>query len=298
MQGGFLTMPSKFKRIILSLFVPVILLGIIACPGFIIEHIQIDFGPSGAVVGASGIFSCLSPVTGNVISIEWDFGDGSTASGQSASHTFFELGTFLVECRIVTPEIVLIFTKQIEISFPGIKFDRLDEHATNGTSLNCNGAGAGGGGGAGAGGGPPPGLPIPNLSVVTFAFGGSGGGTAGFSVEDGLYQIDVTGQCDMVTAMIIWSDGTNSNLVDLSAFSKIHIIVSELQGGPVIDCLIQIVDDTFSPGVTSDPFPLNLGLNSVSIGSGINMNAMNRIMFRDCNFTDDTSLKIAAFSIE
>ena len=108
-------MSSKFKKVILSLFVPAILLAIVACPGLIIERISITFGPGGAIVSATGTFSCNSP-TGEVLIYRWFFGDGSSADGQTVTHAYQTAGDFLVECHIVTIDSVIIFTETLTIS--------------------------------------------------------------------------------------------------------------------------------------------------------------------------------------
>jgi dipeptidyl aminopeptidase/acylaminoacyl peptidase len=108
-------MSSKFKKSILSLFFPVILLAITACPGIIIDHIQINFDAKGAVTSAVVTFSCLSPITENIVTYKWFFGDGTTAEGQMATHIYNAAGTFVVECHIVTQDSVLIFAENLKI---------------------------------------------------------------------------------------------------------------------------------------------------------------------------------------
>ena len=109
-------MPSVFKRGFISLFIPALLLFITACPGVIIDNITIYFENGIAVVGATGTFTCISPITGDVVGYQWSFGDGSTATGQTVSHAYSTPGTFLVECSVLTSTTVLTFTKQIQIS--------------------------------------------------------------------------------------------------------------------------------------------------------------------------------------
>jgi len=51
---------------------------------------------------------------GTVISYEWDFGDGSVASGETVSHTFTQRGIYITELK-VTDDQGLTSTAQIEI---------------------------------------------------------------------------------------------------------------------------------------------------------------------------------------
>jgi hypothetical protein len=108
-------MVSKSKAILLTLFVPIILLAITACPGFIIEHVQVSFGASGNIIGASVTFSCFSPVSNDIITYQWSFGDGNTAEGQTVMHSYSSSGDFVVECRVVTTDSVLKFNKMITV---------------------------------------------------------------------------------------------------------------------------------------------------------------------------------------
>ena len=61
----------------------------------------------------SGSFAAPSQITfsgadsygsGEIVSYEWDFGDGDTASGETASHTFYEPGTHEVELTVTDEE--------------------------------------------------------------------------------------------------------------------------------------------------------------------------------------------------
>jgi hypothetical protein len=101
---------------LLSIFVPGILLGITACPGLVIDNIQVTLGPDGAIQGGVITFSCFSPVAQNIVSFEWEFGDGASGSGQTTTHVYEDYGTFSVTCRVVTIDSVFIFTKAIKIN--------------------------------------------------------------------------------------------------------------------------------------------------------------------------------------
>ena len=125
----------RLRRAILSLFVPVILLAVTACPGVIIENIQITLGPSGAVTGAVVSFSCFSPVTENIVSYKWFFGDGSSATGKTSTHSYASTGDFIVECHVITTNSVFIFTKNISISLPPISVGSTDFSAVDGNAL-------------------------------------------------------------------------------------------------------------------------------------------------------------------
>lgn len=108
-------MPGVFKRVLLSLIVFGIALGVTACPGLVIDRIQITFAGGVAVVGATGTFTCLSPITGDIVSYRWSFGDGATAEGGTVTHAYTSSGDFLIECSILTTSEVLTFTKTIAI---------------------------------------------------------------------------------------------------------------------------------------------------------------------------------------
>jgi hypothetical protein len=91
-------------------------LAVVACPGIIIEHIQVSFGPGGTIVGGSITFSCLSPTTQDLVTYRWEFGDGNSAEGQTVTHTYNTSGNFLVECHIITTDSVLIFSRKLKIN--------------------------------------------------------------------------------------------------------------------------------------------------------------------------------------
>lgn len=109
-------MSGKSKRAILSLLVSAVLFAITACPGLVIDHIQITFAGGAAVIGASGTFTCFSPTANGVIAYHWSFGDGTTGQGKTMSHTYASSGDFLVECRVLTESSILTFTKSLTIA--------------------------------------------------------------------------------------------------------------------------------------------------------------------------------------
>jgi hypothetical protein len=104
--------PNKLRKILLSIFVPAIILAITACSGVIVEVIS---GPDGAIAGATVTFSCLSPITNGVITYQWSFGDGNSGSGQTVTHVYDSVGIFVIECRVLTSETVQSFTKTISV---------------------------------------------------------------------------------------------------------------------------------------------------------------------------------------
>jgi DNA/RNA endonuclease G (NUC1) len=55
-------------------------------------------GPAGLAEGDAGSFSAAGSIdpNGNIVSFAWNFGDGSTASGETASHVFAQDGVYLV----------------------------------------------------------------------------------------------------------------------------------------------------------------------------------------------------------
>lgn len=108
-------MSSKISRAILSLFVPTLLLAMTACPGVIVDHIQVTFDANGAIIGATISFNCISPITSDIATYLWFFGDGATAKGKTVMHSYSSAGGFLVECHVITRDDVLIFTKSINI---------------------------------------------------------------------------------------------------------------------------------------------------------------------------------------
>ena len=123
------------RRAILSLFIPIILLAVVACPGVIIDNIQITLGPSGAVTGAVVTFSCFSPVTENIVSYKWFFGDGSSATGKTSTHSYASTGDFTVECHVITVNSVFIFKKVITISLPLISVGSTDFSIVDGNAI-------------------------------------------------------------------------------------------------------------------------------------------------------------------
>ena len=116
--GGALV-PSKFKRVVVSLFVPAILLVITACPGVILSKIDVSFIP-GNFVGATGIFECFSPITPDALAYNWSFGDGNSAQGQLVTHSYSAPGTYDVKCSVATERSVFMFSTTVTIvSFTG-----------------------------------------------------------------------------------------------------------------------------------------------------------------------------------
>jgi PKD repeat protein len=62
----------------------------------------IEFSPQDPRVGQRVTFTAANPTSpgGSISSYEWDFGDGSTGSGQTTSHTYSSANTFLVRLRL------------------------------------------------------------------------------------------------------------------------------------------------------------------------------------------------------
>jgi len=108
-----------FRSAIVSLLVPVILLAITACPGVLIDNIQVSFGAGGALVGATVTFTGVAPVSeAQIAQYLWDFGDVFTGSGNPANHIYQTGNIFTVTLRVVlTKGSVLIYTKTIGIGF-------------------------------------------------------------------------------------------------------------------------------------------------------------------------------------
>src|SRR5690606_9502066 len=48
--------------------------------------------------------SLSSDTDGSIVSYAWNFGDGSTASGQATSHTFSNVGTYTVRLTVTDDE--------------------------------------------------------------------------------------------------------------------------------------------------------------------------------------------------
>jgi subtilisin family serine protease len=61
-------------------------------------------GPIGMTVTVNGGASFDPDVGGGIASHHWDFGDGATASGPSASHTYVTRGTYTVSLRVTDIE--------------------------------------------------------------------------------------------------------------------------------------------------------------------------------------------------
>ena len=128
-------MPSKFRRITLSLFVPALLLAVIACPGVIVDNIIIHF-PKGTITGSTGTFLCISPTPVDVVAFQWNFGDGKTAEGRRVSHSYDSTGTFIVTCTVITSTTQMTFTKTIVIGAALVNASTL---TTISTSVSGNG---------------------------------------------------------------------------------------------------------------------------------------------------------------
>ena len=65
-------------------------------------HAEFSFSPASPTVGDAVTFdaSGSSDSDGSIISYAWDFGDGSTASGATTSHTFVSSGTYAVRLTV------------------------------------------------------------------------------------------------------------------------------------------------------------------------------------------------------
>jgi PKD repeat protein len=97
---------------------PLLILGITACPGIIIDNIIIITGPNGLVSGAVVTFQASSPVADSQVQqYLWDFGDGSTGSGNPTSHVYRIGGTITVLVKIILTNGTFIeFTKTFVMS--------------------------------------------------------------------------------------------------------------------------------------------------------------------------------------
>jgi len=85
-------------------------------PLFEIDIIEIVDSPLGTFGGATVTFSATFD---NGDSYLWDFGDGSTGSGQVVVHTYSSEGTFTVRLEITTGSRTLVGTKEIVIRLGG-----------------------------------------------------------------------------------------------------------------------------------------------------------------------------------
>ena len=72
-------------------------------------------GPYGGDVGAIISFdgSASNDPDGNIVSWEWEFGDGATGTGPMPTHTYNEPGRYLVVSCIVHYEQSVYFTPHI-----------------------------------------------------------------------------------------------------------------------------------------------------------------------------------------
>jgi PKD repeat protein len=132
-------MPSKFKKIILSLFIPVILMAVAACPGINIEILNVIVGPKGTEVGVLVTFSANSPVSGSLVAqYLWEFGDGISATGNPVTHTYTTPGIVTVQLKIILNDTsVLIFTKVILVSYPTVPFVETGDLFWIGQECDC-----------------------------------------------------------------------------------------------------------------------------------------------------------------
>lgn len=62
-------------------------------------EVNID-GPTKATKGETVEFSAIASDDGQITAYEWDFGDGTTTSGEHVSHTYDKTGTFSVELTV------------------------------------------------------------------------------------------------------------------------------------------------------------------------------------------------------
>ena len=214
----------KSRRVLLSLFIPVILLAVTACPGLIIDYISVSFDGGFAVVGATGTFTCISPVTGEVITYEWSFGDGGSAIGKTATHTYIAPGEYLVTCRILTGTGAITYTKKLEIA--GLPLDLFIDGAVN-TSYDCT-----------------VGLPfaglfqsgITGLAGTTRQIGADnagGTGTTDVIIDTSANTFSVTSSCTNENGTgISYLDegGPGAETVDLSQFTQIRIPILSISG--------------------------------------------------------------------
>jgi PKD repeat protein len=227
-QGGWGDLSSKFKRIVLSLFIPVIVLAITACPGLIIDNISVSFDSSGAIVGATVTFSCFSPVANDIITYQWSFGDGTTTEGKTVTHVYAANGKFIVECRVVTTDSVLIFTKEIQIRPVPIPFDSFTDAQSSGPKACSTG------------------FSQNSVAITDGAFqsrllrtGGIGLGVHTISVSGGTLVFDATDACAIMGLILF--DGTSSPF-DASEFSRIVIPVLSTTGS-TITCDINVFNN-------------------------------------------------------
>jgi PKD repeat protein len=80
-----------------------------------------SWSPSVPEVGELVTFdaSASMPIGGEIISYEWDFGDGSRASGKIATHKYASIGTFIVTLNVTDSEGLWdIKQKRIEVKAP------------------------------------------------------------------------------------------------------------------------------------------------------------------------------------
>jgi hypothetical protein len=269
----------KIKRGLLSLFVPVIMLAVVACPGIIIENIQITLGPSGAIVGGSVTFNCLSPITENIVTYKWIFGDGTTAEGQTVTHVYSAPGDYVVECHIATINSVLIFKKLLKMSVPAIVVDPF-QHGGGGTTAFC-------GGGSSSG---PSSLVLfgSRLESVTTT---SGIGTVDVSLFNN-YSFALTGDCAGEHLLRYPSAGFAATPVDLTSLSNFTIKVLSISG--TANITLELHDGTnfheiiLNVGATGDFVYLLSDYDS----NGVDLSQVSRVIFA-VDATGPFSIEIA-----
>ena len=66
--------------------------------------VDFSFSPDAPLVGESVTFTDNSTDDGTIASREWDFGDGTTASGAEVSHTYSEAGEYTVSLTVTDDE--------------------------------------------------------------------------------------------------------------------------------------------------------------------------------------------------
>lgn len=95
-----------------------------------------DFGPAICTAVAGQAVSFTSTSTGNPTTFSWNFGDGGTASGATATHTFQQAGTFTVTLTVGKDANTSSAARTFNVS-PGSGEEPLS--ASFNTSATCNG---------------------------------------------------------------------------------------------------------------------------------------------------------------
>ncbi len=239
------------------------------------------FSPGAPTVGKTVSFTDLSTSNGTITPRDWDFGDGTSGTGATPTHTYDATGDYQVELTVADDQgATSTSTQTITVGDGLIAFDNFEDGLQDGEYFTFSGAG----GTIGL----AESTDVPTESSGSTAIaaaidGGGGGGFAGFGkgVDSDIevQSVDLSGLgSDPYFTMYIQSDATALYTLEIN-LQEDQDGNGQFDGGGAADDEFQYnyVVDPSASGYTRISIPLNAFADDNTVNTGGDGELSNRI---------------------